>query len=130
MTFPDGRVKEGIFKNNIYQNPVTDLNQANQLKTQEILMRNNFKESTQNNNTRASQDGVFYQERGSKNETTLGFESDINNLTISVVSPDRLNSIQHIEKATLPVNRVKRPDKLNPVNPPKRDVSNSPDNDN
>ena len=45
MTFPDGRVKEGIFKNNIYQNPVTDLNQANQLKTQEILMRNNFKES-------------------------------------------------------------------------------------
>ena len=44
MTFPDGRVKEGIFKNNIYQNPVTDLNQANQLKTQEILMINNFKE--------------------------------------------------------------------------------------
>ena len=46
MKFPDGRVKEGIFKNNIFQNPVTDLNQVNKLKAQEILLKNNFKEST------------------------------------------------------------------------------------
>ncbi len=58
------------------------------------------------------------------------YQNDINNLTISVVIPDRLSSIQHVDKDSLSVNRVKRPDKLNPVNQPKRDVSNSPDNDN
>lgn len=42
MEFPDGRVKEGIFENNIYKKPATDTPQIKQLKAQEILMNQDF----------------------------------------------------------------------------------------
>ena len=36
MSFPDGRIKEGVFENNIYKYPSTDMNK---LKTQAVLMK-------------------------------------------------------------------------------------------
>jgi len=42
MSFPDGRTKEGIFENNVYKHPATDPAISNQIKTQEILMKNDL----------------------------------------------------------------------------------------
>jgi len=71
-----------------------------------------------------SRERVLSEERDFLNQTVN--TSDINSLTINV--PERLSSIQHIDKA-IPINKVKRPDKLNPVAPPRRDASNSLEND-
>jgi hypothetical protein len=42
MSFPDGRLKEGIFENNVYKQPATSIQQQNQLKAQELLMKQNM----------------------------------------------------------------------------------------
>jgi len=39
MSFPDGRVKEGIFENNIYKAPSANENGQKQLKAQETLIK-------------------------------------------------------------------------------------------
>jgi hypothetical protein len=39
MSFPDGRVKEGIFENNIYKAPSANENDQKQLKAQETLIK-------------------------------------------------------------------------------------------
>lgn len=39
MTFPDGRVKEGVFENNVYKHPAKNIEQINQLKAQELLLK-------------------------------------------------------------------------------------------
>lgn len=38
MSFPDGRVKEGHFENNVYKQPVSDPKQASALKAQSLLL--------------------------------------------------------------------------------------------
>jgi hypothetical protein len=38
MCFPDGRVKEGIFENNVFKHPSVDLNKQSIVKAQTLLM--------------------------------------------------------------------------------------------
>lgn len=46
MSFPDGRVKAGLFENNIYKAPASDIQQQSALKAQALLMNSKDLKST------------------------------------------------------------------------------------
>lgn len=69
MEFPDGRVKEGYFENNVYRKPITDAPQLQQLKAQQLMMNSNMKgmgsESGKNDRMRLpSRERVFSDTKG------------------------------------------------------------------